>query len=83
MRRLKSILSKEGIAEVRVKLAPTVAMSVLNQKRKDLADLEEAHDCHILILADPEVGYGEMAAEIEVERLKWRKVIAESGAKAE
>jgi hypothetical protein len=24
-----------------------------------------------------------MAAEIEVERIKWRKVIAESGAKAE
>jgi tripartite-type tricarboxylate transporter receptor subunit TctC len=25
----------------------------------------------------------EMASEIEVERIKWRKVIAESGAKAE
>ncbi len=65
VRRLKSILSRDGIAEVRVKLAPAIAMSVLNQKRKDLADLEEAHDCRIQILADPEIGYGGMAAEIE------------------
>ncbi len=65
VRRLKSILSKDGIAEVRVKLAPGVAMAVLNQKRKDLAELEEAHDSRILILADPETAYGEMAAEIE------------------
>lgn len=65
VRRLKSILSKDGIAEVRVKLAPGVAMAVLNQKRKDLADMEEAHDTRIMILADPETAYGEMAAEIE------------------
>jgi ribonuclease E len=65
VRRLKSILSRDGIGEVRIKLAPAIAMSVLNQKRKDLAELEEAHDTHIVILADPEVGYGEMAAEIE------------------
>ena len=65
VRRLKSMLSRDGIAEVRVKLAPAVAMAVLNQKRKDLAEMEEIHDTHILILADPEVGYGEMAAEIE------------------
>ncbi len=65
VRRLKSILSKDGISEVRIKLAPAIAMSVLNQKRKDLAELEEGHDCSILILADPETGYGEMAAEIE------------------
>ena len=65
VRRLKSMLSRDGIAEVRVKLAPAVAMAVLNQKRKDLAEMEEIHDTHILILADPEVAYGEMAAEIE------------------
>ncbi len=40
-------------------------MAVLNQKRKDLAELEEAHDTRILILADSETAYGEMAAEIE------------------
>nr|WP_320131164.1 Rne/Rng family ribonuclease [uncultured Holophaga sp.] len=65
VRRLKSILSKEGIEEVRVKLAPTIAMAVLNQKRKDLAELEEAHEARILIQADPELVYGEMSAEID------------------
>jgi ribonuclease E len=40
-------------------------MSVQNQKRKDLAELESQHDTQIVIIADHETGYGEMAAEIE------------------
>ncbi|MBP1626194.1 MAG: RNAse [Holophagaceae bacterium] len=65
VRRLKSLLSKEGVEEVRVKLAPVIAMAVLNQKRKDLAELEETHETRIIIQADGEMLYGEMAAEIE------------------
>ena len=65
VRRIKAILCREAIKEIRVKLAPTIAMAVLNTKRKDLADLEAQLDSQIVILADPETGYGEMAAEIE------------------
>ena len=65
VRRLKAILCREAIGEIRVKLAPAIAMGVLNQKRKDLAALEDLYDSRIVILADPEIGYGEMAAEIE------------------
>jgi len=65
VRRLKSILCREGIAEIRVKLAPVIAMALLNQKRRDLAELEDLHEAKIQILADPAVGYGEMSAEIE------------------
>ena len=65
VRRLKSILCRDAIKEVRVKLAPSIAMGVLNQKRKDLASLEDLYDSRITILADPEIAYGEMAAEIE------------------
>jgi ribonuclease E len=65
VRRIKAILCREPIKEIRIKLAPAIAMAVLNQKRKDLADLEAQHDGQIVILADPETGYGEMAAEIE------------------
>lgn len=65
VRRLKSILCREAIKEIRVKLAPSIAMGVLNQKRKDLASLEDLYDSRITILADPEIAYGEMAAEIE------------------
>ena len=65
VRRVKAILCREPIKEIRVKLAPAIAMGVLNSKRKDLADLEDQHECQIVILADPETGYGEMAAEIE------------------
>lgn len=65
VRRLKAILSRDAIAEVRVKLAPATAMGVLNQKRKDLAALEEQYGARIIILAEHEVPYGEMAAEIE------------------
>ncbi|HNX32381.1 MAG TPA: Rne/Rng family ribonuclease [Holophaga sp.] len=65
VRRIKAILCRESIKEIRVKLAPVIAMAVLNAKRKDLADLEAQHDCQIVILAEHEIGYGEMAAEIE------------------
>ena len=65
MRRIKAILSREPIAEIRVKLLPAIAMAVLNQKRQELTTLEDVYESHIVILADPEIPYGEMAAEIE------------------
>jgi len=65
VRRLKAILSRGGVAEIRVKLAPAIAMGVLNAKRRDLAEMEAAAEAKVTILADPEVAYGEMAAEIE------------------
>lgn len=65
VRRLQGILAKGGIGEVRVKLAPAIAAAVLNQKRRDLAQMEEQSDAKILILADWSMSYGEMSAEIE------------------
>lgn len=65
VRRLKAVLCRESIKEIRVKLAPVIAMAVLNQKRKDLAELESQHEAQIVVIADQEIGYGEMAAEIE------------------
>lgn len=64
-RRIKSMLSREGIKEIEVKLAPAIAMAVLNQKRRDLAEMEEQSGATVVILADPAVGYGEMVAAIE------------------
>ena len=65
VRRIKAILSRDAIAEIRVKLMPAMALAVLNQKRKDLTNLEDVYDSRIVILADPEIPFGEMAAEIE------------------
>ena len=65
VRRIKAILSRDAIAEIRVKLMPAIAMAVLNQKRKELTTLEDVYDSRILIVADPEIPFGEMAAEIE------------------
>ena len=65
VRRLHGILAKGGIGEIRVKLAPAIAAAVLNEKRRDLTQMEEQSEAKILILADWSMGYGEMAAEIE------------------
>ncbi|WP_243383264.1 Rne/Rng family ribonuclease [Geothrix alkalitolerans] len=65
VRRLQGILAKGGIGEIRVKLAPAIAAAVQNQKRRDLAQMEEQSDARILIQADWSMSYGEMAAEIE------------------
>lgn len=76
IRRLKSALCRDGIAEIRVKLAPAIALAVLNLKRKDLFELEEAHETKITISADHEIGYGEMAAEIERREEESEKPVA-------
>jgi ribonuclease E len=65
VRRLHGILAKGGIGEIRVKLAPPIAAAVLNQKRRELAQMEDESEAKVLILADWSMGYGEMAAEIE------------------
>jgi ribonuclease E len=65
VRRIKAILSRDAIAEIRIKLMPAIAMAVLNQKRRELGALEDLYDSRIVILADPEIPFGEMAAEIE------------------
>ncbi len=65
IRRLKAILSHGDVKELRVKLAPAIAMPVLNQKRRELQEMEDTFGASVLILADSEVAYGEMVAEIE------------------
>ena len=65
VRRIKAILSRDAIAEIRIKLMPSIALAVLNQKRKDLTELEDESGARIVIIADPEIPFGEMAAEIE------------------
>ncbi len=65
VRRLHGILAKGGIGEIRVKLAPAIATAVLNQKRRDLAEMEEQSEARILIQADWTMAYGEMTAEVE------------------
>lgn len=65
MRRLHGILAKGGIGEIHVKLAPAIATAVLNQKRRELAQMEEQSEVRILIQADGSMSYGEMTAEVE------------------
>jgi len=65
VRKLHGILSKGGIGEIRVKLAPAIAAAVLNEKRGDLVQMEEESGAKVLIQADWSMSYGEMAAELE------------------
>ncbi|MBI1752262.1 MAG: ribonuclease E/G [Acidobacteria bacterium] len=65
VRKLHGILAKGGIGEIRVKLAPAIATAVLNQKRRELAQMEEESEAKISIQADWSMSYGEMSAEIE------------------
>ncbi len=65
LRRIKAMVSKDSVKELRVKVAPAIAMGVLNGKRRELAELEEQTDVRVLIESDPMTAYGEMVAEIE------------------
>jgi hypothetical protein len=59
------MLSKDDLKELRIKIAPAIALAVLNGKRRELADLEELGEVQIRIEADATVPYGEMVAELE------------------
>ncbi len=65
MRRMKAILSRGDVKELRVKLAPAIALPVLNQKRRELQELEDQFSSTVVILSDSNAAYGEMIAEIE------------------
>ena len=65
IRRIKSMLSKDDLKSIRIKLAPAIAMGVLNGKRRELAEIEELGELELIIEADAAVPYGEMTAEIE------------------
>jgi ribonuclease E len=60
LRRIKSALVKNGIAKLSVRLAPPMAMNLLNQRRQELAELESAHGASIVVTPDHSVIYGEI-----------------------
>ena len=64
LRRIKSALVKNGIAKLSVRLAPPIAMNLLNQRRQELAELESAHGAAITVTPDHGVVYGDMAMDV-------------------
>jgi len=64
LRRIKSILSKDHVAKLQIKISPLIAMNLLNHRRSELAELEAAHDASIIINPDHEITYGEISVEI-------------------
>jgi ribonuclease E len=64
-RRIKGIVARGDVKEVRITLHPHIATAVLNEKRHDLAELEERNDAKVVIKPDWSAAYGEMTAEIE------------------
>lgn len=65
VRRIKAIVARGDVKEVRVTLHPNIATAVLNDKRHDLAEVEERGDVKVVIRPDWDAAYGEMSAEIE------------------
>ena len=64
LRRLKSVLSKNGVSKIQLRLSPPIAINLLNQRRSELADLEESHSAAIVVTPDHEIIYGEISMEI-------------------
>jgi len=63
LRRIKSILSKDNVAKIQIKISPLIAMNLLNHRRSELADLETAHEAAIIVIPDHEITYGEISME--------------------
>jgi len=64
LRRLKSVLSKNSVIKIQLKLSPIIAMNLLNQRRSELAELEVAHEATIVVVPDHDITYGEVSLEL-------------------
>ena len=65
VRLIKSMMGRDDLKEIKIKLAPAIALGVLNGKRRELAELEDMAEVKLVIEADAAVAYGEMVAELE------------------
>jgi ribonuclease E len=64
LRRLKSVLSRNGVVKIQVRISPLIAINLLNQRRSELNELEISHDVALVITPDHDISYGEVSMEI-------------------
>jgi ribonuclease E len=64
MRRVKSVLSRNSLAKLQIRLSPATAINLLNQRRAELAGLETAYGTPILVTPDQDIAYGEISLEL-------------------
>jgi ribonuclease E len=64
IRRLKSALSRNDLAKIQVRLAPSIAMNLLNKRRSELFELETAYEAVIVVTPDHDITYGEISIEL-------------------
>jgi ribonuclease E len=64
LRRIKAALSRNDLSQIKVRLAPAIAMNLLNKRRHELAELEAAYESAIVVAPDHDVTYGEISIEI-------------------
>jgi ribonuclease E len=64
LRRIKSILSKDSVVKIQIRISPLIAINLLNQRRSELAELEATHEAAIIVTPDHDITYGEVSMEI-------------------
>ena len=71
LREIKSQLKDVSVRRVKVLLNSAVAFAILNQFRKDLVRMEEAHGVTIEVCGDPVVSLSQMQVSIAKEGGEW------------
>jgi len=71
LRELKSQLKDKAVKRVKVLLNSVVAFAILNQFRKDLVRMEEAHGITIEVCGDPVVSLSQMQVSTAKEGGEW------------
>lgn len=71
LRELKSQLKDRLVKKVKVLLNSAVAFAILNQFRKDLVRMEEAHGVTIEVCGDPVVSLSQMQVSVAKEGGEW------------
>lgn len=64
LRRLKSVLSRNSLSAIQLKLSPITAMNLLNKRRAELSELETSYGVTIVVEPDHKITYGEISMEM-------------------
>ncbi|RIL09638.1 MAG: ribonuclease E, partial [Proteobacteria bacterium] len=76
LRKIQAAIAAGHVAIVKVRLSPSAAVFLLNNKKNDLVKLETSHDLHIYVLPDARLSPDEYEFEIDTKKTPRAQAIA-------
>jgi len=67
LRKVRKAMATEKVVKVEAKVHPDVALALLNERRRDVSQLEDYYDCGVTVIADSSFAPGEISVIAQLE----------------